>query len=316
MASGGLSTQATINSTFQPVFNAAVPKEGPKAIPLVLDFTAVQTIQVDLTQQQQSARISFLQGAFIDNSQNMSPLSIQSGQSQQVVTIPPQSQAFMPLLLPNPPIFNAATLGSAKVTIIVLNVPMDIAVWSVNGEGDVVGGKLQVQDAALEALISGGALKTADQNLAPLISNLGGGDGLAVNVVSGGGGGSGNLKYEWNTTYLATASDVNLFTPASGEFFNVQGMALYLDSQAFLTGGGPIRVQIQESGAGGGQMQFFFNPPSAAPGPGSTPKLIWKSDDMGWHANVAGASVQMTLDTTLSSGDGVFAVFGAASSPT
>lgn len=315
MAANGESTQATVTTTFQPVFNAAVPKEGPKAIPLRLDFTAVETILVDLTQQQQAAKISFLQGAFIDNSQNLSSFSIRAGQSQQTITIPPQSQAFVPLLLPNPPQFLCSSLGSAIVTIVVLNIPMDIAVWSVNGEAEVLNGMLQVQDAALEALISGGALTTADKNLAAIIQNLGGGNALDVNVVSGGGGGSG-FNFQGLTKINAFGGgNIGLTPGVAGDFGILQYLHIYLDPTTFLVGSPLVIVQVLDNSAGGPIIaEFNFLPPATAPIAPANPILLWSADDMNISTLTTGsafvASAEVSGSTANLSGAGLIFSYG------
>lgn len=301
--------QASINSTFQPVHNAMVPKEGPKAIPLKLDFTSAQAILVDLTQQQQSARISFLQGAFVDNSANLAPVTISTGNSQQDLTIPPQSQAYIPLLLPNPPTFIVSTTGGVFVPIIVLNIPMDIAIWSVNGEAEVINGMLQVQDAALEALISGGALTTADKNLAPLITDKGNGEGLDVNVISGGGSSAGFSFIGKSLTENFAGGNVDLIAASAGNYTVINYLKVWLAPNTFLAGSARTLINIYDVTNDISIAEFSFFPPGSAPSAPAYPILLWEMEGMNISLPVVNDILRMSSSNVLSN-DGLIISFG------
>lgn len=168
-----MANQPTAQNLPVPIFNAMVPKNGPQEIPLVFDLTAVQSYTVDLSNVQAQGKFEFIQGAYVDNSLNAQKLFLVCGGTGHSVTIPPNSQGFVPLFFSQNPVLQVSTTGAVAVPIKLYNVPMPAIIWSVNGAGAVtVSGTVAVSDAALEALIA----------------NLGGGNALAVNVVSGGGG--------------------------------------------------------------------------------------------------------------------------------
>ena len=156
-------------STILGAFNAMVPKEGPKVVPVTAQLAANASVVIDLTQIQQQGRISFIQGVMIDNSQNTQALTLLSQAFNQKVVIPPGAQAILPVFVINPPVFIASSGGGVNVPLFFFNVPLPAQVWNQGNAFTVNGaGNLQVTDVALDALIS----------------NLGNGNGLAVNVLS------------------------------------------------------------------------------------------------------------------------------------
>ena len=288
------STLATVNTTFQPVANAKVPKEGPKAIPLVLDFTATQSYQVDLTQQQQAAKISFIQGAFIDNSANPQPLVIATGNSQQNLVIPGYSQAYVPLLLPNPPTFVASTTGGVVVSIIALNIPMDIAVWSVKASAFSFNGNgaLQVSDTLLEALISGGALATKDVVLDAFANST----GIPVAVLSGGGGGNNFLNVGGGVS-----SSGNLVAGIGGKRLLVNQVKLWLSPD--ITAASHMTIQLYENGGTGYLFEGDIFPPTAVPAtPSPVPYLLCSFDAMDWLFQNTGTPLFINIGAALTNG--------------
>ncbi len=156
-------------STILGAFNAMVPKEGPKVVPVTAQLAANASVVIDLTQIQQQGRISFIQGLMIDNSQNTQSLTITSQAFNQKIVVPAGAQAILPVFVINPPVFIAASNGGVNVPLFFFNVPLPAQVWNQGNTFSVNGsGYLNVTDVALDALIS----------------NLGNGNGLAVNVLS------------------------------------------------------------------------------------------------------------------------------------
>lgn len=157
--------------------NSRIPPEGPRAVRIPMDFSTVGAYVVDLTsltQGQPAPAMSYVQTVFIDNSNNANGLKIVTDTLQQPVIIPAQSQAYLPVLQPNNPKLYVSTNAAADltVTIYALNFPVSPAVWSTVQTGGVVsGGKLQVQDAILDALVgnyhgAGNALAVSDLSAA------------------------------------------------------------------------------------------------------------------------------------------------------
>lgn len=145
-----------------PVFGALIPKEGPRSIPLSLDFTTQQSYVVDLTVPVQQKQISLIQSVFIDNSQNSTPVSAVCNQTGQKVVCPPNAQGVFPLLAPNPPVITFSSIGAVVVQAQLLNIPYQPQVWpaqkflnSYDGNG-----YLYVDDPNIASVVSNGNLKT------------------------------------------------------------------------------------------------------------------------------------------------------------
>jgi hypothetical protein len=118
------------------VFNAQIPKEGPKATAVVIPFTSTDTsfdLNLLLTQSQQF--MSLVQAAFVDNSDNPADLEIVTSVLFQSLIIPAGSQAYVPLLTPKNATLTFNSTGAVTVRVILLNVPVPAAVWSVDTPG-------------------------------------------------------------------------------------------------------------------------------------------------------------------------------------
>lgn len=118
--------QIAINQTNQ------LPAEGSLCIPVRLDFTNTPEWDLDLLNFFEQGRISLIQTAFVDNSNNSNPFTITCQASGMSLVVPPNSQGFFPLLVPNPPRFAFTTLqGSGVVTVQLLNTMIPGPIWSV-----------------------------------------------------------------------------------------------------------------------------------------------------------------------------------------
>jgi len=106
-----------------------VPPEGSRAVPLTLDFTNQAAYTLDLQNFIARNLISMVQAVFVDNSANASPLSIVMQNSGQTIVIPPNAQAYMSVLAPNPAYFNFLTQGGVVVNVTLLNYPVTNCVW-------------------------------------------------------------------------------------------------------------------------------------------------------------------------------------------
>jgi hypothetical protein len=113
------------------VSNVIIPKGGPKVVGAQLDFTVNSQIEIDGLSVVQNGRIEFIQGMFIDNSDNPSPLTfIMQGTFQRIVA-PAHSQGYYSILLPNPPqmVANTTPAAGLVISIIFYNVPIQSQVW-------------------------------------------------------------------------------------------------------------------------------------------------------------------------------------------
>ena len=120
--------------SFYQVQNLMVPNEGPKAVPLVLDFS--QQPQYDLNLQNIESRnfISQIQSVFIDNRNNAQPVTITFDGSNQTIQCAPNRQGYFIVLCPNPASMHFVSTGLVKVSFQLLNFPVTNANWpSVTG---------------------------------------------------------------------------------------------------------------------------------------------------------------------------------------
>jgi hypothetical protein len=119
-----------------PIFNAAIPPEGPKALPFTFPFVGTEaefTVELTLTQTQQF--LSIVQGAYVDNSLNDTPFSITASGTGQVLTIPPYTQGYLPVMVAKPTSFVISGACENEVGVIFYNIPVPSLLWDVQGSG-------------------------------------------------------------------------------------------------------------------------------------------------------------------------------------
>src|SRR5215471_13121965 len=115
-----------ISNQSQPAGNVA------KTLPFTATLSSATPITLDLQNSQFRGIIDQVQSVFVDNADNPSSLSITTTTGQRVVC-PPNSQAWLPLLSSNPPLFVFASSGGVDVTVFLCNIPMPVDVWATAG---------------------------------------------------------------------------------------------------------------------------------------------------------------------------------------
>jgi len=114
-----------------PVYNAQVPQEGPKVIPLRLDFSAADEYDIDLKPLTDRDFISMVQTLFVDTTGCMNNLTITVSLTGQTITIVPNRQGYYPVLVPNPArIAISTTSGPASLPVILCNMPIAPGQWA------------------------------------------------------------------------------------------------------------------------------------------------------------------------------------------
>src|SRR5579859_61724 len=124
-----MTNNATINNLPFGVFNAMVPSEGPKIIPVSVDLTVNQSVLIDISPQQQSGKISFVQSVFVDNSNNSQPTLVNNPVTQVTLVVPPNSQALLPIFVGNPPKLVVSSTGGVSIVVALLNILVSATVW-------------------------------------------------------------------------------------------------------------------------------------------------------------------------------------------
>jgi len=113
-----------------PIPNTLRPKEGPKAMNFVFDWTALGSYTIDLQNQQERNFLSMVQTVWIDNSLNMNVFAITFDTINQTIRVAAQSQGYYPVMVINPPRFVAvSTIAAVATKIALINVPIEYATW-------------------------------------------------------------------------------------------------------------------------------------------------------------------------------------------
>lgn len=142
--------------------NGAVPCEGTKAYPFNLDFTGGKNAySIDLTQQYNQKQFTTLQCIYADNSANTAPLQIVCSATGQVITFPPMSQGYLPILQPVPPKFIIQTTGGVVIMVQLLNFYVPPTIWNIATYSG--SGLPQIDIPALDAIISNGRLNVSSR---------------------------------------------------------------------------------------------------------------------------------------------------------
>jgi hypothetical protein len=137
-------------------WNQLVPKEGPKALPIPLDFTVQQSYEIDFGIIAQAAQLEHIQCIYIDNKDNSQPVTIVTDIIGQTLVCPPQRQGFFPIVIAsNSPKIIVTSIGGTNCTLIVMNVPMPSGTWASTKEQASYDplGRLIVSDPILDATV-------------------------------------------------------------------------------------------------------------------------------------------------------------------
>jgi hypothetical protein len=121
--------------THNPTNYIAVPlgcppgREGEITIPVDFDFSAGADHVADFSALESKGVIANVQSFYIDNLANPQAVSVTDPTTQQTITIPALSQAYMPLLSKAPNQLNISGTGTATVTINFNNFYMPPYIW-------------------------------------------------------------------------------------------------------------------------------------------------------------------------------------------
>lgn len=112
------------------VFGSQIPKEGPKAVPIRLDFSAADTYTLDLGNRQHLGAIQLIQSIFVDTSLVDVNLTVLFNGANQLITIKGRTNGYYTVLAANPVNFIfTCPAGGAVVTVALLNFPVASAQW-------------------------------------------------------------------------------------------------------------------------------------------------------------------------------------------
>lgn len=113
------------------IFNACVPKNGGRAVPIPFDFGAgVTDIFFDYERMSQRDFLTYCQTIFVDNADNAQPVYIRIQQTNQRIVIPANSQGYFSCLM-NTIKFTISTTSGGKVPVQLINIPIPGSIWRV-----------------------------------------------------------------------------------------------------------------------------------------------------------------------------------------
>lgn len=129
---------ASPNFGISPVYGAD-PQQSPKSIPMKLDFSTASSFVVDFSYLIAKTFINLIQTVYIDNAAGTASVSISFDGTQQVLTCPPNSQGYFPILSLTQAKCTVSSTGTAVVNVQFLNIPIVPNVW-----GTLAGGGASV----------------------------------------------------------------------------------------------------------------------------------------------------------------------------
>lgn len=101
-----------------------MPSEGPKCIPINLDFSVVDTYALDYSNMGQRGFMAMLQTVWVDNSLNGLPVSIIIPASNQTIKVPAGVQDYFAVMCPNPIKISFFSSGAVVVPVLLINFPV------------------------------------------------------------------------------------------------------------------------------------------------------------------------------------------------
>lgn len=187
------------------------PKNGSKAMPQTLDFTAQASIDINLTFEQDALRLEYVQSIYIDNSANMYSLRGVMNGTGQIIIIPPGSQAYMPVLATSDnAIITFTSPGSTpKIPVNFLNFPVPAIIWATTAYAVQIAGSTGLDYSANQPAVAAHLLSTVPAN--PLRNS--------VEVQNQ----SAEIIQVWLDDGNATAGTLSVLLLAPGSGANTQG---------------------------------------------------------------------------------------------
>jgi hypothetical protein len=153
-------------SQYYSVTDLQVAPEGPRAVPVILDFTQTPEYDLDLQNVMQRNFLSMVQAFYVDNFGNSASLVINIPNTNQYIYTKAGAQRYVMALCPNPARLRFISTGNVKVTVYLLNFPVTNEEWdttlSLTGYETYSGGKIEPSLVANYTLTpQSGALLTA-----------------------------------------------------------------------------------------------------------------------------------------------------------
>jgi len=279
-----LNVNQSMKYSTQQIFNGLVPPEGPRAIPIPLDFSVNVSQAFDFYPQSSLSYLSYVQCIFADNADNDVPMIIVWNGTQQRTIIPPGFMGYLPVLVLSPYKFVVTCNGGTTAQLILLNVPMPAFIWPTTQTTPLFdgSGNLLVSDAALEALISGGYLQ----------------------VTPGVRGNNDIIRPDFKADLLLTGNAITaavvtetVITGAPGFFMNA--FDLRMSGDATLAAPGIVHVALEDDGVEIAGVDIFL---PAVPITNLPMIPILKQSGLNYLSDGNATDLAVTIDVALATG--------------
>lgn len=124
-----------VNATLIPsisIFSGSMfPAEGPRVIPIYLNFQLADSYALDYRNQQALGLMSMCQALYIDNSDSVVPIVVKNEGTGQSIIVSGRTQGYYTIPCPNPiRLTFSAPGGAEKAQVLLLNYPVTSAQWS------------------------------------------------------------------------------------------------------------------------------------------------------------------------------------------
>jgi hypothetical protein len=115
------------------------PVKGSKALQQALDFSVENPVNINLSYEQASDKLEWVQTLYVDNSANPAALKVTFRNTNQAFSVPGGWQGYIPVLAPADNCHAAfSTSGTPVVPVWFLNFPMAPELWPANGITPVI----------------------------------------------------------------------------------------------------------------------------------------------------------------------------------
>lgn len=235
-----MNPRPSFKSSSFPIKNGLAPLiasgKGPKALPMILDFTINAVQDFDFVQEMEGGVIDFIQGVFIDNSNNPNSLTLLFTGTNQKIVVPATSQGIWPVICPSENLHcTASTLtgNGLLVSLLFLNVPTAYTSWgpiTVNASFAIVRGAYASKSGVIAAGGVSQQLAAANANRNRLIiqnpgtaagQGIGAAESLFVNFTGNAGVNDGTSMEIFPGGYFDTS-----FGPVSTQAVNINGATI------------------------------------------------------------------------------------------
>ena len=125
-----MTSENSQNRVAWPVAFGEYPVKGSRSMPQTLDFSAENPVNINLTFEQESKRLEFVQALYLDNSANPATLSVSMKGTGQSISIPAGWQGYVPVLATADNCrISFSTAGTPLVPVQFLSFPVPLALW-------------------------------------------------------------------------------------------------------------------------------------------------------------------------------------------